>query len=635
LLPLFPSPYEDEILYSILGRYHVWSFSSSYKNTLLQLFGRKSGCAVISFPSHLDDLIEALSSKTILTVERLINQHTMFPLFRPFLPSDRAEQIIRNMAGNQGKGIYHLVGAMASSIPTLKYLRYCRECVKADLRDFGEAYWHRVHQVPCVTTCPKHSCRLSDSSVCISPPNNKTIFYPVPTDAISDNLRKPETLRFPHTDIAKAVQWLLENNTPVLGLETLLKRYTILLQKKDLATFRGRVRQQEVAEAINAFYSSAFLHEVYCPVDKTCSDNWLASLLRKPRKASHPLRHILLLIFLETTPEHFLCGSFSKTSPFGYAPWPCLNPACNHYRRDVIQKCNISRDKTGSPVGTFSCQCGFIYARRGPDIDPESRFKIGRIKAFGEKWHQKLLSFLIEKQCSLREMARRLNVDPQTVKHQLSVCLARKVLLSKKNEDKVKCNSYRSQLLILIRLFPDKSRTEIRNMIPGVYTWLYRHDKVWLLSNLPPALRKHTSSKARVNWDVRDEEIFILIQNAAEIIKTRDPLVRVSISSIGKQIGCLSFLQRHLEKLPRTQQVIRMVVETIEEFQDRRIIHAVLKMKSEGVNPVTWKIMRYAGLKKGAEKKVESFLRCKVQYVETEFTQKASNRRSDNSGLDF
>ncbi len=46
-----------------------------------------------------------------------------------------------------------------------KYLRknslcFCPLCMKQETEQFGEPYWHRLHQIPGVTCCPKHRVKL-------------------------------------------------------------------------------------------------------------------------------------------------------------------------------------------------------------------------------------------------------------------------------------------------------------------------------------------------------------------------------------------------------------------------------------------------------------------------------------------
>lgn len=82
----------------------------------------------------------------------------------------------------------------------------------------------------------------------------------------------------------------------------------------------------------------------------------------------------------------------------------------------VITRCS----DTKKPVGTFRCECGFVYSRRGPDRYEEDQFKIGRIKEFGQVWEEKLMS-LINEGRRLRSIARELKCDPMTVKRQATL----------------------------------------------------------------------------------------------------------------------------------------------------------------------------------------------------------------------
>lgn len=49
-------------------------------------------------------------------------------------------------------------------------------------------------------------------------------------------------------------------------------------------------------------------------------------------------------------------------NPFVCGPWTCLNIACSNYKKDVIEDVVVTDDyKTRVPVGTFRCNCGFVY----------------------------------------------------------------------------------------------------------------------------------------------------------------------------------------------------------------------------------------------------------------------------------
>ena len=48
--------------------------------------------------------------------------------------------------------------------------------------------------------------------------------------------------------------------------------------------------------------------------------------------------------------------------PFGKGPWLCLNAVCSNYHKPVVTDLTITRCyDTGNPVGTFRCDCGFVF----------------------------------------------------------------------------------------------------------------------------------------------------------------------------------------------------------------------------------------------------------------------------------
>ena len=91
----------------------------------------------------------------------------------------------------------------------------------------------------------------------------------------------------------------------------------------------------------------------------------------------------------------------------------------------------------------------FCFTRSGPDESEDARYRFGRIKAFGTVWEEQLKE-LVNQKLSLRETARLLGVDANTVKK-----YARKLGLTtyweKRSETDSECdndgNSYSSMNL--------------------------------------------------------------------------------------------------------------------------------------------------------------------------------------------
>ncbi|MEG6512524.1 TnsD family transposase [Desulforamulus ruminis] len=613
MLPFFPEPHPDELLYSVFARYHIWSRNISYKDTVLDLFGTKSACAVMDLPNHLADLYKQLPLGSKNTTEKLIQNHTLFPLYRPFLPQDRADIIQQMMLdSNKGGRIHTTIGVMASNIRSPRFLKYCTECFRDDESIYGEPYWHRTHQVFGIFICPIHKTWLVESNVAVSAQQNKHVFEPLlGPDKVQATLEIPTSFLYNYLFLSESVYWLLNNDPPVMGLKEIREGYLYALKKNDLATFSGRVRQQELINCFRRFYGIEFLKQMDCTINLGQQDNWLSKLVREPRCAAHPIRHLLLMRFLGHSPENFFTQKAKGNLPFSEGPWFCLNAAASHYGKPVIYNCSITRDyRTGLPVGTFTCSCGFIYSRKGPDKKDSDKYKIGRIKEFGPIWEKELLRIWKEDYKGLRDAGRRLKVDPMTIKRQLNKLVFNDRIpplndcgIEKRHLSKVE--DYRSRWLMIVEKYSGKSKTELRKIGKAQFAWLYRHDRSWLDENSPKPKKRQKHGDFRVNWLQRDQEILNKVIDAVNEIKSREgKLTRVTISSIGKAIGDLCVLQKHLDKLPCTKMLLQKLVETEEDFQIRRVSKAAERLRAQDEPVKLWKIIRESGLRPNYSERV-------------------------------
>ncbi len=602
MLAFFPALHPDEMLYSACARYHRRSGNLSIKATMKDLFGSTTASAVVDLPNRLDCLRRQLPAGTLTTVDRLIKENTLLPLYSPFLPRNRVDRIIAWMQGStHGGGIHMAMGIMASGVPVPRHLRFCPECLAADESRYGEPYWHRSHQAAGALLCHKHEVWLCESDVPTAAPQNKHAFVaaPVPNGKY---LPQPYERYFLHCrEIARSVAWLLSHpETESPGLFSLRKKYLHHLRQMDLASYSGRVAQRELLERFTAHYGDCFLEQIHCRIDIDSQDNWLNSIVRKPRKASHPLRHILLIHFLGKGIEEFFCAGVPESRPFGRGPWPCLNPAVSHYRQAVILRCVITRNcETGEPVGHFYCSCGFSYARTGPDRERSDKFRRGKILEVGPVWEAELIRLAEKEGRSLRATARALGVDVRTViRHlaHLADCRQEENFV----EDGKSLIERRTRWLALIAKHPKKGRKELRTLGPADYCWLYRNDRGWLFKNLPPAKARKGSAGRRVDWPGRDHELAARIGHAAHAIRYAPGRpVRVTLSAIGKKLGALALLQRNIDKLPAARASLEGVIETRAAFGIRRVRAAERELLRRGKSLETWRIVREAHLRPG------------------------------------
>ena len=163
MLSFFPSPYPDELWYSVLARYHTHSGALSWQATMAALFGDARDTDVGSFfpNGSIHKILEQLPPG-FLSAQEVALQHTLLPFLMRFQPADRKAAILEAfLAGEDMRPRY--LRATRDIKP--RSLRYCPVCVREDTQTYGEPYWHREHQIGLMPLCPRHHCRLLDKPI--------------------------------------------------------------------------------------------------------------------------------------------------------------------------------------------------------------------------------------------------------------------------------------------------------------------------------------------------------------------------------------------------------------------------------------------------------------------------------------
>ena len=156
----FPVPYKNELIYSLIARAGVHAGITSPKQLLDEVFGNRKVIATVDLPSHLDAIVGNLRHNPKYSLDRLIDRHTLFPTYAPFV-RERVRNKARTMMKGATNGALHLsLGVIASRVNHLKALRYCAACLSDQVKQYGEPYWERQWQYLGVDVCEKHG-RLS------------------------------------------------------------------------------------------------------------------------------------------------------------------------------------------------------------------------------------------------------------------------------------------------------------------------------------------------------------------------------------------------------------------------------------------------------------------------------------------
>lgn len=150
MLTFFPTPYPDELWYSMMCRYQVRSGDT---NSLLM--GNRIDSHLFLPDSGIYETVKLLP-ENIFNVKKIILDNTLFPyFFRMFSVEEKNEMLSRLSVGIPANPKWK---SREKKLKTM--LRYCPICKQEEQQQYGESYWHREHQLPLMTICPKHHCRL-------------------------------------------------------------------------------------------------------------------------------------------------------------------------------------------------------------------------------------------------------------------------------------------------------------------------------------------------------------------------------------------------------------------------------------------------------------------------------------------
>jgi hypothetical protein len=489
---VFPDLHPDELLYSACARYKALTDYPNRVTATRDFFGEGVNAAVLDLPNRLGHLVTALPPGHVYSVDELIYRHTHYPFYTPFLSPDRAQLVRNTMTESAYNRVAERIGLSADRLKMPTHLRFCPSCVGQDRVNFGETYWHRVHQIPGVEVCPHHAVFLEESNALWRDTRNPGEASPAEQsvyDSPGKTLDISEHTQHIQLNIARYALWLLEWSGKAVGGQGLRLRYHDLLLRQGLAYYNGQVRTAQLVRKLLDYHPTELLARLGCEIRNPYS-NWLLRLLHmhKAGVVQHPIRHILFLILIGCSAEEVF-DSFIEFKPFGKGPWPCLNQASHHYAEPLVFSCRVidgAKKNKRKPVGKFGCSCGFVYMRTGPDKAKEDRFKWTSVQNYGTEWGNMLKQSWEDTSLTLRQVALKLGVNELTVKrrainlaltfprptsdflHTTGEIFARYKLKREAPQEMLKIR--REGLLSAINDNPQASRTELKALLPHIIT---------------------------------------------------------------------------------------------------------------------------------------------------------------------
>lgn len=162
MIVYMPIIYPDELVYSWFCRYYVHSGCFSHKMALQELYCKRSDNPSKEFIGNLNhDAMKKINE--IYSLDKLVLGHTMYPQYARFIPLEQKKEALYRL-GHEPCDVHHLFCVLPRNEGE-QYLKFCPMCAREDRETYGEAYWHRKHQIRNMSICTKHKCRLNASNV--------------------------------------------------------------------------------------------------------------------------------------------------------------------------------------------------------------------------------------------------------------------------------------------------------------------------------------------------------------------------------------------------------------------------------------------------------------------------------------
>lgn len=562
-LAFFPTALPDETLHSQVSRYHRLSGNLDDRLTLQEVFGSHSLVATSLLPSHLSAMSSRLPERAATPADVLLEEGTLFPYYRPLLRQAQIARCIRAANSTDARDLKISLGMVAGRLGGQNPLRLCDRCVVDDINLYGTPYWHRAHQLPGVLFCPRHKCLLLEPDRAWAHLQRQNLFLP-------DTVHRTQVVCSPAVEshhipalikLAELSERLLISKLLPLTAEVLRMFYLSRASQFGWLTRHGRI-QCDAIDSIGRSCCHRFpdlpdFNFLRLPENDVARGSWMLQLLRKQRRASAPIRHLVLLLLLDSTwndvSKFFSCylsrppnreRQTNKSGRVSQCP-----QALNDMLKNGCSLREISR-KTGIAVTTLR-----INAERA-GLTPTTRAKALK----GAK-----LDDVKKDLCSTTSLDQIAHV------HGISLVSLYRILRA----DAALAHTRESLLLQRERETRRKRFAEDLKRMPARrskdYAWLYRNDQAWLQDSIKSiTFGCATARQTRVDWSARDELFAQQVRAIAEQLYDELPPVRVSRTRIIRSVGRQALIEKFMHRLPLTSTALKEVEEPAKAFSKRR-----------------------------------------------------------------
>lgn len=545
----------DESLFSLCSRHHRLSQNHLASTTCTQLFGHRNQGSAHDLPSRVGHFSKVTNGR-LGDAEAIIRSHTILPFYLPFASRVDAQGVIDAMTGASIGGLKFQLGLLTSRFRANHPLKACFDCMSEDRDRWATGYWRVQHQLPGVWVCLEHGTLLAQSS-----------------------MKATGVGRF---------QWLLpaaSHLTPTAGvlkskdaLVRLAKSSSALWAMSEAATFdpvhvanmhwqalcgRGLVKEPErrhmCHREVGAQYA-AYVAPLRCiqelqalPSTPEAAAREIARLAHEPRSGHHPLRQLVMMGWLYGGLDGFVAALGEREATLCTSV-PNRESNVDHASSDSRRTQLAQRVEAGASVSAASREIGIdphtgmawltrdgVVTNKRPSLmkDLVRSRMIDALRRGAEKTEVAQLG-----RVSIESVTRLLRTEVGLREEWVSVRFARTQ------------RHARGVWGELVAANPTAGVKAVRLLRPDIYAWLYRNDRDWLIGQSPLPCASRSIAGARVEWDVRDNDLAQKVAQVALALAREMPGRRLKLWMIYQRLPELKAKLGQLDKLPRTQRAI-------------------------------------------------------------------------------
>lgn len=465
----FPAPYEDELFWSVIARYHKRTLAVNPTETFKVLCRENDEVAQFNFKK----IHSKLKHLEYISLDEILNNNTAYNYYMFFKNNQEKEELLRKII--DGEIYFDFVNTN---------LRFCLQCLNDDLENKGEAYWRHFHQIPSVFTCLRHNALLQESTVSYKK-----------TKPVAANQRN--CMPLPHKTISRKAYLMLHRLTvesEYIFLNKIQYDHTKLqlfiahsLKSKGLINYYGMLKKESLLHQLIKVFGVEFFHYIKMNLDQFI-ENINATFGHSGVRSYLSSTQLLILIIL-------MSGSVKKfiVEMNGFSPKERKCLVCGK----SILRIQLYPDlKTNKCIMNVRCTCGVTQdSIMGDRYVTHNSLNI----SFNNK-DQRLdyiYNCIFVKGLNLGRLSWKMNIDDIQIEHQLSECLVTK------QEEKSITQKYKAEWKSL-----SDSKTpieELKIINYPAYIWLNTYAHEYLEMFKYPDL--NSSSINKEIWRKRDKMI--------------------------------------------------------------------------------------------------------------------------------